>query len=160
MQTISWYHPCHICHRPIQRGRPMLLFTPDEASLAGISHSTCGWNQARYVNFQMCPPEYLSNEHLSFLTYFFHKIFFLPGGIEKNRELRLSLIELLRDYPVSLANPSNSLRVFLNEYKYQYYQQVYEGDLEADFLRILGQVQKSARENLIGVEIDFRKLTG
>jgi hypothetical protein len=49
-----------------------------------------------------------------------------------------------------------SLQQFLDEYKHQSYQQLYEGDLEADFLRILGQIQKEAGEKKVGVEIDFR----
>ncbi|MGB2815380.1 MAG: hypothetical protein WBB97_09945 [Dehalococcoidales bacterium] len=49
-----------------------------------------------------------------------------------------------------------SLQQFLDEYKHQSYQQFYEGDLEADFLRCLGQIQKAAREKPVGVEADFR----
>ena len=76
--------------------------------------------------------------------------------MKPNRELRFSLITLLRDYPASLVNPMASLQQFLDEYKHQSYQQLYEGDLEADFLRILGQIQKEAGEKTVGVEIDFR----
>ncbi len=35
--------------------------------------------------------------------------------------------------------------------------QPYEGNLEADFLSFLGQVQKAARERPDDVEFDFRK---
>jgi hypothetical protein len=33
---------------------------------------------------------------------------------------------------------------------------LYEGDLETDFIRVLGQIQQAAREMPVGVEIDFR----
>jgi hypothetical protein len=104
----------------------------------------------------MCPPDYLSDEQISFLVPFFHRLYSLPGGIKLNRELRLCLITFLQDYPASSANPMASLQQFLDEYKHQSYQQLYEGDLEADFLRILGQIQKEAGEKTAGVEIDFR----
>jgi len=104
----------------------------------------------------MCPPDYFSDEQVSFLVQFFYRLYSLPGGLEPNRELRFSLITLLRDYPASLADPMASLRKFLDEYKHQSYQQLYDGDLETDFLRILGQIQKAARENPVGVEADFR----
>jgi hypothetical protein len=66
------------------------------------------------------------------------------------------LAGILRNYPASLANPMASMRKFLDEYKYQAYQQLYEGDLETDFLRLLGQIQREARENPVGIEADFR----
>ncbi len=44
----------------------------------------------------------------------------------------------------------------MHEYKHSSYQRQYEGDLETDFLRILGQIQKEAAEKPVGVEIDFR----
>ena len=49
-----------------------------------------------------------------------------------------------------------SLRKFLDEYKHRFYQQQYEGDLETDYLRILGQIQKEAGDKPVGVVIDFR----
>ena len=44
----------------------------------------------------------------------------------------------------------------LDEYKRWSHEWLYEGDLETDFLRILGQVQEAARALPVGVEIDFR----
>lgn len=156
MQKITWKHQCYFCQRPIQRGRPTLIFSTDEPKLFGISHSTCCATKYNYGHFQMCPPDYFSDEQVSFLVQFFYRLYSLPGGLEPNRELRFSLITLLRDYPASLADPMASLRKFLDEYKHQSYQQLYDGDLETDFLRILGQIQKAARENPVGVEADFR----
>lgn len=49
-----------------------------------------------------------------------------------------------------------SLLKFLDEYKRRSYQQLYDGDLETDYLRILGQIQREAGEKPVGVEIDFR----
>ncbi|MFC2060735.1 hypothetical protein ACFLTZ_06610 [Chloroflexota bacterium] len=63
---------------------------------------------------------------------------------------------ILRDYPASLADPMSLLREFLDESKHQSYRQLYEGDLETDYLRSLGQIQRAARENPVGVEADIR----
>jgi hypothetical protein len=104
----------------------------------------------------MRPPDYFSDEQVSFLMQFFPRLYSLPGGFQPNRELRYCLSTFLQDYPASSVNPMASLRKFLNGYKHLSYQQPYKGDLETDFLRILGQIQKAARENLVGVEADFR----
>ena len=104
----------------------------------------------------MCPPDYLSDEQISFLLQFFHRLYSLPGGLEPNRELRLCLITFLQDYPASSANPMASMRKFLVEYKHWSHEWLYDSDLETDFLRILGEIQKAAREQPKGVEIDFR----
>jgi len=89
-------------------------------------------------------------------VHFFHRLYSLPGGFKPNRELRFCLITFQRDYPASLADPMASLRKFLDEYKHQSYQQLYEGDLETDFLRSLGEIQRAAREMPVEVEADFR----
>ncbi len=104
----------------------------------------------------MCPPYYLSNEQLSFLTEFFHRLYSLPGGEQPDRELRFCLAHLLRDYPASLANPLASLRAFLDECRRVNHKWLYHGDLEMDFLRLLGQVKKAAEQKPVEVEIDFR----
>ena len=156
MQKITWKHECLFCKRPILRGRPTLVFSTDEPKLVGLSHSTCCATKYRYGHFQMCPPDYLSDEQISFLVQFYHRLYSLLGGQEPNRELRLSFITFLQDYPASLANPMASLRKFLDEYKHWSHEWLYDGDLEADFLRLLGQIQREARENPVGVEVDFQ----
>ena len=155
MQKITWKQECLFCKRPIQRGRPTLIFSTDEPKLIGLSHSTCCATKYRYGHYQMCPPDYLSDEQISFLVQFFPRLYSLPGGMEPNRELRWCLATLLQNYPASLADPMASLRKFLDEYKHQSYQQLYEGDLETDYLRSLGEIQKAAREKPVGVEVNF-----
>lgn len=49
-----------------------------------------------------------------------------------------------------------SYRKFVDEHKPGAGEWLYKGDLEADFLRILGEIQKVAREKPLGIEIDFR----
>jgi len=136
----------------------MILFITDKPMLVGVCHSTCGATKYRYGHFQMCPPDYLSDEQVSFLMHFFYRLFSLPGGMEPNRELRMYLVDLLRDYPDSMVNPMASFRKFLDTYKRWSHEWLYEGDLETDFLRILGQIQKAAKEEPVGIEMDFRKL--
>jgi len=104
----------------------------------------------------MCPPDYFSEEQVSFLMQFFPMLYSLPGGFDPNRELRFCLITFLQDYPDSMSDPIASLQKFLDEYKHWSNEWLYDGDLEADFLRLLGQIQKAARENPVGVEADFR----
>ena len=156
MHKITWHHECLFCKRPIQRGRPTLIFSMDEPELVGISHSTCCATKYNYGHFQMCPPDYLSEEQISFLVHYFYRLYSLPGGMEPNRELRFSLITLLRDYPASLVNPMASLQQFLDEYKRWSHEWLYDGDLKTDYLRSLGEIQRAAREKPVGVEADFR----
>ena len=105
MQKITWKYPCTICHRPIQRGNPTILFAIDGPEMVGICHSTCGYRWSRYGQFHMCPPYYLSDEHISFLVQFYPRLYSLPGWQEPNNELRRCLALLLSDYPASLINP-------------------------------------------------------
>jgi len=156
MQKITWKYPCTICQRPIQRGKPTILFATDRPEMLGICHSTCGYRWYRYGQFQMCPPHYLSDEQISFLVQSYHKLYSLPGGQEPNRELRWCLAVLLQNYPASLTNPMVSYRQSLDEHKLLPRDWLYEGDLEADLLRLLGQIQSAAREEPLGIEIDFR----
>jgi len=104
----------------------------------------------------MCPPDYLSDEQISFLVQFYYRFYNLPGGQEPNRELRICLATLLRDYPTAMVNPMASFQKFLDKYKRWSREWLYEGDLEMDFLRTLGQIQEAARALPVGVEIDFR----
>ena len=156
MQKITWKCLCYFCQRPIQGGRPTILFATDKAMMLGICHSTCGYSRFQHGHFQMRPPAYLPDEQLSFLVQFFYSLYSLPGSQEPNRELRMCLVDLLRDYPTSMVNPMAVFRKFLADHKRFYHEWLYEGDLETDFIRILGHIQRAARESPIGAEIDFR----
>ena len=156
MQKITWKCLCYSCKRPIQRGKPTILFETDKSEILGICHSTCGYRWYKYGQLQMCPPYYLSDEQISFLVPFFHRLYSLPGGQEPNRELRWCLCVLLQDYPASLVNPMASYRKSLDEHKLELREWLYEGDLEGDFLRFLRDIQKAAREKPLRLEIDFR----
>lgn len=156
MQKKTWNEVCCVCRRPIKRGKPTILFNTDMPMMAGICHSICSYRRFSYGHFQTCPPNHLSDEQVSFLVHFYYRFYNLPGGQEPNRELRLCAIGLLQNYPDSLRNPMATFRQFLDEYKHWHREWLYEGDLETDFLQLLGDVQREAREEPTQVEIDFR----
>ena len=156
METITWKRPCLFCQRQIVRGRPTLIFSVNEPKLVGVSHSMCSHNAKSYDIFQMCPPHYLSAEHLSFLLHFFPRVYSLPDGPEPDHELRLALCCLIRGFPDSLADIISCLEQALeNRKKLSGYTRPYGGDLEADFLRSLAEINKSAKETP-GCKVDFR----
>lgn len=157
MHKITWGSECYICKRPIRRGRPTLLFATDRPALLGVAHSTCSYKRFSYARYQMCPPDCLSAEDLSFLVHYFPKLYSTPGGQKPNRELRLCLAELLWKYPSSVADPLTCLQEFKHEHKPWPDEVPYQGDLETDFLRVLGQIQESAKAMPEGIEPDFRK---
>jgi hypothetical protein len=156
MQTITWKHTCFICHRPINRGKPIILFATDKPMTVGVCHSTCGATEYLYGHFRTCPPECLSEEQVSFLAQFYYKLYSLPGGEQPNRELRICLAEFLHNYPESMANPLALLNNFLERYKLSSMVWLYHGDLERDFVSTLGEIQKAAKADPIDTEIDFR----
>lgn len=156
MQKITWKCLCYVCQRPIQGGKPTILFTKNKPMMLGVCHSTCGYGRLEYGHFQMCPPAYLSHEQVSFLVQFYYRLYNLPGGQQPNRELRMCLVDLLRDYPASMVDPMASFRRFLHQHKRFHHEWLYEGDLERDFLRVLGQIQRAATESPVGAEIDFQ----
>jgi hypothetical protein len=103
----------------------------------------------------MCPPDYLSNDQVSFLLHFFPMLYKLPGGSESNTELRRCVASMIWDYPSSMTQSIKYLRDLRERNRDE--PQQYQGDLEADFLNFLGQVQKAAKEKPANVEADFRK---
>ena len=158
MNTITWQHQCYFCRRPITSGRPAIIFSTDEPMLVGLSHSTCCATKYRYGHYQMNPPNYLSAENVSFLVQYYPMLYSLPGGFNvPNADLRRCVAYLHWDYPMSLVNPLKCLREFRKQNIGSLH--AYNGDLEADFLSFLGQVQKAARERPDDVEFDFRKRT-
>jgi hypothetical protein len=161
MQTITWSYPCYYCHRPITRGKPTLLFSIDELEkslLIGVSHSTCCAGKLKYGHFQMCPPNRLFNDQVSFLTHFFSMLYILPGAENPNRELRWSLARLLDNYPLSVKKPMQVLQRFIKDHNRWGFKWLYEGDLEIDFLKALGQAQRMVKDKPVAVEVDFRKV--
>jgi hypothetical protein len=124
--------------------------------LLGLVHSRCGYSQSGYSHFQMRPPDYLSAGQVSFLMHCYPRLHSLPGGLQPNGALRVCLGNLLWEYPVSMVNPMASFRKSVNEEKRYNHERQYDGDLEADFLRTLGQVQRASIEMPAGTEIDFR----
>ena len=154
-KSITWNHECLFCKRPIFHGRPTLIFSTEEPKLLGLSHSTCCATKYRYGHYQMCPPYYLSEHHISFLIQFYPRLYRLPGGMQPNRELRVALAQLLHDYPASLANPMACLQQFLDERQRWARERLYNGDLETDFLCFLGETQSLAKVPL-EPEADFR----
>jgi len=105
----------------------------------------------------MCPPDYLSDGQVSFLVQLYYRLYNLPGGQEPNRELRICVAALLTDYPASMVQPMASFRKCLDEHKRWAREWLYEGDLERDFICILGEIQAAARTLSVEVEMDFRK---
>ena len=158
MKKITWKYQCFVCKLPIQGGNPCVVFSTDKAGLVGLCHSRCSYGlfRYRYYWFRMRPPDYLSSEQVSFLMHFYPRLYSLPGGMEPNGQLRICLAHLIREYPASMRNPMISFRTCLDEQKRTSRGVPYEGDLETDFLRSLGEIQRSAREMPIHVEIDFR----
>ncbi|MFC1905007.1 hypothetical protein ACFLXT_04540, partial [Chloroflexota bacterium] len=82
------------------------------------------------------------------------KLYNLPGMDNPNSDLRRCLADIVWDYPASLANPMVYLRRFQKQNRNKL--NSYEGDLETDYLRSLGEIQGATRENPLGVEADFR----
>ena len=80
-------------------------------------------------------------------------LYSIPGGFTPSAPLRRCLAELLYNYPISMNNPMKSLNKYrdLNKDK----PQIYEGDLEADYVHFLASVQEAAKENPVEVEFDF-----
>ena len=157
METITWRHQCFVCKRPIHSGNPCVVFSTDKAGLVGICHSKCSYGLHRYGygRFRMHPPDYLSTEQMSLLMHFYPKLYSLPGGMKPNGQLRSCLARLLREYPDSMSNAMASLRLCMDEDRRFSTAGPYEGDLEADFLRSLGEIQRSARATPISVEVAF-----
>jgi hypothetical protein len=82
----------------------------------------------------------------------------LPGGFEPDRALRRCLVSLLYDAPDSLDNPMKYLRKYQTQNYNKEDLKSYHGDLEADFLRFLGRVQRMVKEQPSEVEVNFRKV--
>jgi hypothetical protein len=153
MPLITWGHSCYFCHRQITRGKPTILFATDKPLLLGISHSTCGARKCKYGHHQMNPPDLLSREQVAFLIQYFPMLYSLPSGFEPNSDLRRCAADFHWNYPAILANPLKCVRDFQEQNQDE--PLTYEGDLEADYLKFLANVQRLAKENPVNVEFDF-----
>jgi len=91
--------------------------------------------------------------------HFYPRLYGLPGGGRTNWQLRSCLGDLMREYPASMRYPMASLHASIAEHKHVLLPEAYEGDLEGDFLRSLGAIQRAAREMPVHVTIDFRSWT-
>jgi hypothetical protein len=150
MDKLTWGHRCYFCYHQIERGKPSMIFATDQPMLIGLAHSTCSATKYRYERFQMCPPNVLSNDQVSFLLHFFPMLYKLPAG-----DLRKCLAAFILEYPESTARPMGYLKKQGEDGIPG--PQPYSGDLEVDFLHFLGWVQKAAGDNPANVEADFRK---
>ena len=65
------------------------------------------------------------------------------------------MIALLEKYPASMKKPISILNTFVHHYRETESEWLYEGDLEMDFLKFLGQVQRLVKEKPGDVEADF-----
>jgi hypothetical protein len=101
----------------------------------------------------MIPPAHLSCEQVSFLIQYFPMLYGLPSGFEPNSDLRRCAADFHWDYPAILANPLKCVHDFQEQNQYE--PRKYEGDLEADYLKFLANVQKAAKENPVDIEFDF-----
>jgi hypothetical protein len=157
MNSITWGHQCYFCHRLIRRGKPTLVCSLDKPGLMGISHAKCAQDKYSYGNFWTSPPCHLSSEQVSFLVQFFPRLYALPGWDKPKNDLRRCAASMLLDYPGSLNTPTKCLQEFREGNTSTLMLQPYEGDLEADFLAFLGQVQRATKENPLDIEIDLPK---
>ena len=89
--------------------------------------------------------------------HFYPRLYSLPGGMEPNGQLRRCLADLDNEYPGSMSDPMAFFRAWIEEQKHLARTEPYEGDLETDFLRSLGEIQRSAKEKPVQIEMDFRK---
>jgi hypothetical protein len=154
-QPITWNSLCHFCGQPVQSGNPFLILNIEHPTVVGVAHAICSYNDYRYAQFHLCPPDYLTGSQIAFLVQFYPRLFSLPGWGKTNAELRRCLATLLLNYPHSLLDPLAALRQARGNCPDS--SQPYLGDLESDYLRFLGQVHQAAQEQPLKLEVDFRQ---
>ena len=146
MQKLTWSHPCLFCNRPILRGKPALIFSLKQPRLVGLSHSTCSATKYRYGRYQISPPQQMSTEQVTFLVNFYPRLYALPGAQQPNSELRFILAHFLDGYPDSLTNAMAHFHQWRADYATWYHGPEYEGDLETDYLKFLGETKQIAKQ--------------
>jgi hypothetical protein len=155
MEKLTWSHPCLYCNRPILRGLPALIFSREQTQLLGLSHSTCSATKYRYARYQIHPPQQMTAEQVAFLMNFYSRLNALPGSYLPNGELRFMLCQLIDEYPDSLIDAMDHFRDRRIEYARLYHGVKYEGDLETDYLKFLGDTQLLAKKTE-APEVDFK----
>jgi hypothetical protein len=159
MEKLTWKCICFACGRPIHSGNPTLMFSTTIPEFLGVCHATCSYKIDMKIGhgFYTHPPDYLSQQHISFLMHLYPKLFSLPGGFEPNGELRRVLADVTSYFPDTYLKPMIALRNHLAENARFRREEKYDGDLERDFLRVLGEIHKAAKANPVEVIADFRK---
>jgi hypothetical protein len=150
---ISWNTPCHFCDKPIGSGYPLLMLSPNQAAWIGVSHVECGYQDFRYAQFRLHSPGLLDKNQISFLAHFYPGLFKLPGWGQPTAALRRCLALILLDFPAAWSAPVPLVHKFIEENNDEV--KLYPGDLEADYFKFLGEVQKSAQEYPLNLELNF-----
>ncbi len=158
MPRITWDHKCHYCGKPITSGKPTLLLSRNEPKLIGIAHSTCCYSRPEHSHYQLIPPCQLTSEQVTFLLHYEVEMYKLPPWSEPGGALREALVDLLFT-PDGLKNPIKIFRKFQKDEYNQEKMRKYPGDLEHDFLRFLGMIQRLTKEQPFEIEVDFGKKT-
>ena len=151
MTTITWNHLCYFCNRPITGVMPVILFAIDKPLFVGLAHDTCYGDRPNFGRYRVKSPNHLSPAQVAFLVQFYPMLFALPDAFTPNVALRLWLVDVIHNYPMS--DPMLRLRDYKKTHPDKPIR--YEGDLEADYIGFLAKVQKAAKENPVDVEFDF-----
>jgi len=153
MPTITWDYLCNFCNRPINRGRPTILFATNKPLLLGIAHSTCATNKDNLGRYQMNPPNHLFPAQVTFLTQFYPLLHALTNVLTPNAALRQCMADFVHHFPSSIIDPMECL----NRYKEMHLDKpiAYEGDLGADYIEFLARVLKAAKVHPVDIEFDF-----
>jgi hypothetical protein len=159
MESLTWKCVCLTCKKPIHSGNPTLMFSTTKPEFLGVCHATCSYKIDMKIGrgFHMHPPDYLTQQHISFLMQLYPRLFSLPGGLEPNGELREVLADVTYHFPDTYLEPMIAFRHHLEQKARYRREEKYSGDLERDFLRILGEIHKAAKVNPIEFIADFRK---
>ena len=101
----------------------------------------------------MHPPQQMTAAQVAFLMNFYSRLNALPGSYLPNGELRFMLCRLLDEYPDSLVDAMSHFNQGRAAYTRIYHGIKYEGDLETDYLKFLGDTQQiSKKTEAPGVE--------
>ncbi len=95
----------------------------------------------------------MTAEQVAFLINLYPRLSALPGSCQPNGELRFMLCQLIDEYPDSLIDAMAHFKQGRAEYARIYHGIGYEGDLETDYLKFLGDTQLLAKKTeALGVD--------